>query len=83
MTTNPETNPVKRNCAQTTRKRAIDAMCAHCMGCEAAGQGNGLTDHLEPGFRTRIRQCTFIGCPLFSWRPYQAKKVHREGLING
>lgn len=68
-----ETNPVKRNLAKTTRKRAIDAACAHCMGCTAAGQGSGAVDHLEPGFREAIRNCTATGCPLHVWRPYRKK----------
>lgn len=59
-----ENNPVKRNCAKTTRKRAIDAMCAHCVGVTAAEQGKGFSDHLEPGFRASIRHCTVTHCPL-------------------
>lgn len=27
-------------------------------GCTAVEQGNGQIDHLEPGFRTEIRDCT-------------------------
>lgn len=43
----PENNPVTRNLKKTTRKRAIEAMCAHCMGCTSALQGSGFKNHLE------------------------------------
>ena len=51
----------------------INAMCAYCMGCTSNEQGNGLTDHLETGFRTSIKQCTAPACPLFRFRPYQGE----------
>lgn len=42
---------------------AIKAMCAHCMGCTA--------DHLEPGWREEVRNCTASKCPLFNHRPFK------------
>ena len=39
-----------------SRKRAIDAKCAECMGC--------TKDHLEEGFKNEIRFCTAPHCPL-------------------
>ena len=45
-----------------SRAWAIKAMCAHCMGCTA--------DHLEPGFRDLIRECSSNACPLHAHRPY-------------
>ena len=64
-------NPVRRNCLKTTRKKAIDAMCAHCMGCSSSLQGDGYTNYLEPGFRGFITHCTARGCPLYPWRPFK------------
>jgi hypothetical protein len=66
-----ECNPIKRHYAKPTRKTAINAMCAYCMGCTSVEQGNGQDDHLERGFREEIRHCTAPACPLFSFRPYQ------------
>jgi hypothetical protein len=68
-----ETNPIKQAYQKGTRKYAIHAFCSSCMGCTASEQGNGLTDHLEPGFRALIRECASTHCPLYCWRPYQAK----------
>ena len=48
-----------------TRGQAINAMCAHCMGCNA--------DHMEPGFREAVRECVSVSCPLHPFRPYQKK----------
>ena len=70
----PEMNPIKRYHEKGGRKRAIDAMCAYCMGCTAVEQGNGQEDHLEQGFRNEIKHCTSPACPLFEFRPYQDKK---------
>jgi len=42
-------------------------MCAHCMGC--------TKDHIEPGFRECIRNCTAPSCPLYFYRPYQDKET--------
>jgi len=68
----PENNPVTRNLKKTTRKRAIEAMCAHCMGCTSTLQGSGFKNHLEAGFRASIANCTASHCPLYQWRPFQA-----------
>ena len=76
-----EMNPIKRYYAKPTRKTAIFAMCAHCMGCTATEQGNGQEDHLEPCFRIEIRNCTAPGCPLFHFRPYQ--EVAEVSRISG
>ncbi|MBG56801.1 MAG: hypothetical protein CMK46_00750 [Porticoccus sp.] len=62
----PEQNPVKRALIRPTRKNAIDAMCAQCLGC--------TKDHIESGFRESIRDCTAPHCSLFPFRPYQVKK---------
>jgi hypothetical protein len=70
---NREMNPVKRHYSKPTRKSAINAFCAYCMGCTSVEQGNGQEDHLESGFRTYIRECTSTGCPLFEFRPYKGK----------
>jgi hypothetical protein len=66
-----EMNPVKRYYAKPTRKSAINAMCAYCMGCTAIEQKNGQEDHLEHGFRNEIKHCTAPACPLFRFRPFQ------------
>ena len=70
-----EDNPIKRHYAKPTRKTAINAMCAHCMGCTAVEQGNGQEDHLEKGFRHEIKNCSTYACPLFDFRPYQERKL--------
>lgn len=64
------TNPILRQQANDTRKTAIEAMCAHCVGCTA--------DSVEEGFRASIRDCRNFVCPLHGWRPYQ-KKDEVEG----
>lgn len=58
-----ETNPIARFRANQTRKNAIHAMCAHCMGC--------TDEAIEAGFRADIAGCTHTKCPLYSFRPYQ------------
>jgi len=63
----PETNPIIRAENRPTRGNAIKAMCAHCMGCTRT--------HLEPGFRTLIRDCTSKACPLYAFRPFQQKTL--------
>jgi hypothetical protein len=68
-----EMNPIKRYYAKQTRKSAINAMCCYCMGCTSVEQGNGQEDHLEQGFRIEIKHCTSQACPLFQYRPFQAK----------
>ena len=60
-------NPLLIYDKKPTRGKAIKAMCAHCMGC--------TRDHIEPGFRECIRNCTSIGCPLHLYRPYQKKEA--------
>jgi len=57
-------NPVERFFAlPPSRKRAIEAMCASCMGC--------AKDHLEEGFKSEIRNCSAQHCSLHAHRPYQ------------
>ncbi len=68
-----EDNPIKRYYAKPTRKNAINAMCAHCMGCTSSEQGYPSGDHLEAGFRTEICNCSAPACPLWDFRPYQVK----------
>ena len=46
-----------------TRKRAIDAKCAECMGC--------TKNHLEEGYKKEIRNCSAQACSLYSFRPYK------------
>ena len=67
----PEMNPIKKFYVKPTRKTAINAFCAYCMGCTAVEQNAGQEDHLEVGFRTEIRHCSSLACPLFDYRPYQ------------
>ena len=60
-------NPVDRFFTLTpTRKRAIEAMCASCMGC--------TKNHLEDGFKSEIRNCSTQDCSLYSFRPYKLPK---------
>jgi hypothetical protein len=71
-------NPVSRFFALLTngkksRKAAIDAMCAHCMGCTAKEQGYRAEDWIEPGFREQIRTCSAPGCPLWEFRPFRGE----------
>ena len=49
-----------------SRKRAIDAKCAGCMGC--------TKDHLEEGFKNEIRNCSTPDCSLYLFRPYKLPK---------
>lgn len=61
-----DTNPIIRlREDKKSRKKAIEAFCAQCVGCSDT--------RLEPGFRTMIRECTATGCALHHFRPYQAK----------
>lgn len=64
----PEHNPVVKLNPQSLRS-SINAKCAQCMGCER--------DHLEPGFREQIRNCTDKSCALYELRPYQKVKHRR------
>jgi len=60
-------NPVARSLAlPPSRKRAIDAKCAECMGC--------TKDHLEEGYKSEIRNCSAQDCSLYSFRPYKMPK---------
>ena len=59
-------NPILALDKKMTRQRAIKAMCAHCMGC--------TKDHIEQGFRECVRNCTSVNCPLYFYRPYQARE---------
>ena len=59
-----ERNPMRRFfLAGGSRKAAIDAMCAHCMGC--------TVDSVEPGYQAAIKHCRSGSCPLWRFRPYQ------------
>jgi len=49
-----------------SRKRAIDAKCAECMGC--------TKDHLEEGYKNEIRNCSALTCSLYLFRPYKMPK---------
>jgi hypothetical protein len=49
----------------TSMRAAINAMCAHCMGCNA--------EHMESGYKDDIKNCTSTGCPLHPFRPYKEK----------
>lgn len=43
-------------------RKAIDAMCFHCVG--------GTRDHMpDPGWRQLISTCTSKDCPLLAFRP--------------
>lgn len=69
-------NPVSRFFKQSdkgksSRKAAIDAFCAHCVGCSAKEQGIPQEDWIEPGFREMIRDCSSYGCPLRQFRPFK------------
>ena len=61
------THPIDRFLRRNTRKTAIDAFCAHCMGEEI----NPPRKPQKPGYRTSIANCTSTGCPLHDWRPYK------------
>jgi hypothetical protein len=60
-------NPVERFFdLPPSRKRAIEAKCAECMGCTKS--------HREHGFKKEISNCSAQHCPLHPLRPYQARK---------
>lgn len=61
----PEFNPVRKweSSPKTSKALAIEAMCAHCMGC--------TKHHLEPGFRKAVAECSAPHCPLHAVRPYK------------
>lgn len=60
-----ETNPVAKfaNAEKQTRSLAIAAKCAECVGC--------TENHVEPGFRASVKECTSFQCPLYNFRPYK------------
>ena len=69
-------NPVRRFFrGKTSRKKAVDAMCATCAGCTASEQGDNFTDRIEPGFRDEIRNCQVLSCPLHGFRPFQRRQA--------
>ena len=55
-----------------SRKLAIKAMCAHCMGC--------TREELEPGFRQAITACTACKCPLYKFRPFQKETDDADSI---
>ena len=55
-----------------SRRFAINAMCAQCMGCTVSS--------LEGGFRNMIKNCTSTTCPLHSFRPYQTEESEEQVL---
>lgn len=61
----PEYNPVVKweKSRKVSRRLAINAFCAQCMGCSV--------DHREQGVIVLIRNCTSKNCPLYIFRPYQ------------
>jgi len=60
-------NPVERFFSLVpSRKRAIEAMCASCMGC--------TKDRLEEGFKKEVRNCSTQTCSLYLFRPYKMPK---------
>ena len=58
-----QSNPIRRFAEKPTRKTAMDAKCAECVGCN--------WHWLEPGFRKTIRDCTDQTCPLWAFRPFK------------
>lgn len=62
-----EDNPIVRYQRESTRKNAINAKCAECVGC--------TTVSLEKGFRESISACTSKECSLYGFRPYRSKKL--------
>lgn len=63
-------NPLAQYALRPIRSMAIKAKCAECVGCTPT--------HLEPGFRTTIRDCQSFTCPLHVFRPYQVKSGKAE-----
>jgi len=59
-----ESNPIIRFENNPTRKNAIAAKCAGCMGCTRT--------HQEVGYRVSISHCSDKDCPLHRFRPYRA-----------
>ena len=68
-------NPIlKAKSMPNSRRFAINAMCAQCMGCTET--------HIEPGFRKDIKGCASTACPLFAFRPYQDEDVVEEEFVS-
>ena len=70
------TNPVDRALQHPSRKNAIDAKCAECMGCTPG--------YMEPGFRQSISECSVQSCPLHPFRPYRESddiKTAKKGVL--
>lgn len=63
----PVTNPLIKYMTKPTRGQAIKAKCAECVGCSVV--------NTEPGFRSTIRECASVTCPLWIFRPYQRKEI--------
>jgi hypothetical protein len=60
----PEYNPlIQAINAPKSKAKAIKAKCGECMGC--------TKEHVEPSWRTAVRECTSYDCPLHSHRPYK------------
>lgn len=64
-----EFNPILRARNKPTRKNAINAMCAHCVGCTES--------HLEAGFRQLISGCSSYRCPVYDYRPYAEISIEK------
>ena len=64
-----EFNPVLRAQNKPTRKNAINAMCAYCVGCTESD--------LEAGFRQLIKDCSSYRCPLHNYRPYAEMGIEK------
>ena len=60
-----ETNPLRQLDKKPTLRNGVRAMCAHCMGCTQTSRPSGLS--------RLIKECSSEGCPLYQFRPYQAK----------
>jgi hypothetical protein len=68
-----QSNPiVKFHSVPHSRKAAINAMCAMCMGCTATS--------LEAGFRNMVKNCASTSCPLHAFRPYQTETDDEQVL---
>lgn len=48
-------------------RAAINAQCLECVGWQ----------------RIEVRNCTDLGCPLYTVRPYQVSQTGREGRLIG
>ena len=61
-----EHNAFVKNIGNTKSMRlAVNAMCAHCMGCNA--------EHMESGYKKDVRDCKSTDCPLWHFRPYRER----------